>query len=107
MSSESSPSPTSGSRPRGRWNWSAWNLLLLLPLLMLITPWFNHDRPRLAGLPFLYWSQLLFVLLGVVCVAIVHVMTRNAPVRTGKPDLLSVDQLDESAQQETPKGDEK
>ena len=50
-------SPGSQEPPRiGRgpsaliWRW--WNLLLLLPVLMLITPWFNKERPQLAGLPF-------------------------------------------------------
>jgi len=77
---------------------STWNLLLLLPLLMLVIPWFNHDGPRLAGWPFFYWSQLAFVPVGVICVWVVYVMTRRKPVDTSKPDLLSVDDLDEGDQ---------
>ncbi|MGJ7905806.1 DUF3311 domain-containing protein [Actinopolyspora sp. H202] len=50
---------------------SPWNLLLLVPLLMLVTPLWNHDEPRLFGLPMFYWSQFLFVPLGVVCVGLV------------------------------------
>lgn len=50
---------------------SWWNLLLLLPLLMLVTPLWNFDEPRLFGLPMFYWSQFLFVPLGVICVGIV------------------------------------
>lgn len=87
--------------------WNAWNLLLLLPLLMLVTPWFNQDQPRLGGIPFFYWYQVLFVVVGVACVWIVHLMTRTP--RTGSAngsdngsdngtelvDQLSVDQLDE------------
>ncbi|MGH3495340.1 MAG: DUF3311 domain-containing protein [Sciscionella sp.] len=56
---------------------SAWNLILLLPLLVLITPWFNFQRPTLFGLPFFYWYQLAFVVVGVLSVTIVYVMTRD------------------------------
>ncbi|WAL65690.1 DUF3311 domain-containing protein [Amycolatopsis cynarae] len=70
-----------------------WNLFLLIPLLMLITPWFNFDKPRLFGLPFFYWYQFAFVLVGVASVAVVYVMTSEKRV-TG-PDRLSVDDLDE------------
>ncbi len=65
------------------WRW--WNLLLLLPLLMLITPWFDKNRPQLFGLPFFYWYQLAFVLVGVACVAIVYTATRTHPSRELPP----------------------
>jgi hypothetical protein len=77
--------------------WSNWNLLLLVPLLMLITPWFNADEPRVLGLPFFYWYQFAWVPVGVICVGLVYVMTRDQPVVKGKPDLLDVDDLDEGA----------
>lgn len=67
---------------------SAWNLLLLLPLLMLITSWFNKDGPRLFGMPFFYWYQFAFVFVGVACVAIVHVATahlKDPGTRPGRP----------------------
>jgi hypothetical protein len=76
---------------------SAWNLLLLVPLLMLVTPWFNFDKPRVLGLPFFYWYQFLFVAVGVLSVAIVYTMTRRKPVVTGKPDRLAQGDLDEGA----------
>ncbi len=65
------------------WRW--WNLLLVLPLLMLITPWFNKDRPRLFGLPFFYWYQLAFVFVGVACVAIVYAATKTPSSTTLPP----------------------
>ncbi|HEX8865052.1 MAG TPA: DUF3311 domain-containing protein [Lentzea sp.] len=77
--------------------WSNWNLLLIVPLLMLITPWFNMDEPRLFGLPFFYWYQFAFVPLGVLCVGLVYLKTKDEPVVTGKPDKLGVDDLDEGA----------
>ena len=70
-------------------------LLLLLPLVMLVTPWFNRSTPKIAGLPFFYWFQFLFVLVGVACVWIVYLVTRHEPVVTDQPDRLSVDDLDE------------
>jgi len=75
--------------------WSNWNLLLLVPLLILLTPLFNHRGPQLLGLPFFYWAQLAFVIVGVICVGVVYVKTKDAPAGQGKPDQLSVDDLDE------------
>jgi hypothetical protein len=80
--------------PGLRWNW--WNLLLLVPLLMLVTPWFNQDQPRLFGLPFFYWYQFLYVPIGVICVGLVYLKTRNEPARTGGPDRPTVSDLDVS-----------
>lgn len=75
--------------------WNAWNLLLLVPLVMLVTPLINFDGPRLLGMPFFYWSQFAFVIIGVLCVWVVYVKTKDEPVSLGKPDRLSVDDLDE------------
>ncbi|MEU4739165.1 DUF3311 domain-containing protein [Actinosynnema sp. NPDC023658] len=77
--------------------WSNWNLLLLVPLLMLITPWFNSDEPRALGLPFFYWYQFAWVPVGVICVGLVYVKTRDRSAVGGKPDRLGVDDLDEGA----------
>ena len=73
---------------------SPWNLLLIVPLLVLVTPLYNMDSPRLFGMPFFYWFQLAFVAVGVLCTAIVYWATRKKPTTKG-PDRLSVDQLDE------------
>jgi uncharacterized protein DUF3311 len=53
----------------------SWNLLLLVPLLVLATPLYNSDGPRLFGFPFFYWVQFLFIPLGVICVAVVYLKT--------------------------------
>ena len=88
------------SRPDGDrvqrtgFRWNAWNLFLLLPFLMLVTPWFNTVEPQLFGMPFFYWSQFVWVVVGVVCVAIVYRMTRDEPTTHGADD-LDVDALDE------------
>jgi hypothetical protein len=57
----------------------AWNLLLLVPLLTLVTPWFNTVEPRLFGIPFFYWFQLVWVVVGVGCVLAVTLLTREQP----------------------------
>ncbi|MFC3450228.1 DUF3311 domain-containing protein [Amycolatopsis speibonae] len=73
---------------------SPWNLLLIIPLLVLITSLFNADGPRLFGMPFFYWFQFVFVAVGVLCTGIVFVMTKDKPT-SDRPDRLSVDKLDE------------
>jgi Protein of unknown function (DUF3311) len=50
-------------------------LLLLVPLLVLVTPVFNFDEPRLLGFPLFYWVQFLFIPVGVACVAVVYLKT--------------------------------
>lgn len=62
---------------RLRWSW--WNLLLLVPFLMLLTPLYNSVEPRVLGLPYFYWLQFAFVPVAVICVVIVYVKTRDDP----------------------------
>jgi hypothetical protein len=88
--------PMSGMGSGGGLRFSPWNLLLLLPFLMLITPWINADQPRLFGMPFFYWIQFAFVPVGVLAVAAVYLMTRDdAPSARVEP--IDVDALDEGA----------
>jgi hypothetical protein len=87
------PQADGGRRTGARFN--PWNLLLLVPLLMLVTPWFNMAKPRLGGIPFFYWYQFAFVFVGVACVWIVYAMTRRPPAKAKSADRLSVDDLDE------------
>lgn len=71
----SSSGPRQGADPGLRW--SNWNLLLLVPLVTLVTPLYNADEPRLLGFPLFYWLQFLFIPLGVLCVTVVYLKTRN------------------------------
>ncbi|MGH3910140.1 MAG: DUF3311 domain-containing protein [Pseudonocardiaceae bacterium] len=75
----SSTAPRKGSLPHAHpaLRWSNWNLLLLLPLLVLVTSLYNSDEPRLFGFPYFYWMQFLFIPLGVLCVGLVYRMTRD------------------------------
>ena len=96
------PGAAPGESPRGTdrssIRVSAWNLLLLVPLLMLITAWYNNDGPRLFGMPFFYWYQFVFVFVGVACVAIVYVATRHlGEVRAGTTARRPVGRSDREA----------
>jgi len=52
-------------------------LLLLLPFLgMLWVSSYNSVEPTVAGVPFFYWYQLLWVLLSAAIVAVVYVTER-------------------------------
>ena len=88
-------SGTEDVRRDGGLRFSPWNLLLLLPFLCLVTPWWNSLEPRLFGMPFFYWSQFAFVLVGVGSVAVVYVRTRDEPVPEAVAAQFDVDELDE------------
>ncbi len=88
---------TSTPPPAGRegLRFRAWNLLLLVPFLMLVTPWFNTKEPQLFGMPFFYWIQFAWVFVGVAAVAIVYVATRNEDAPAAPGPAGDVDELDE------------
>jgi Protein of unknown function (DUF3311) len=74
------PSGSSAAEPapaEPTFRFRAWNLLLLVPLISLITPLFNITEPRLGGLPFFYWFQMAVIPLGILCTLAVHVLTRE------------------------------
>jgi len=56
-----------------------WHLLLLVPFLALVTPWFNSVEPRLAGIPFFYWAQFACIPVTIACLAVVHLRTKCPP----------------------------
>jgi hypothetical protein len=48
-------------------------LLLLLPFIaMLWVPSYNSVEPSVAGVPFFYWYQLAWIIVGGILVAIVY-----------------------------------
>ena len=56
----------------------AWYLLLVLPFVgTLIPPLYNRATPALAGLPFFYWYQLVWVLVTAALLGIVVLATRQ------------------------------
>jgi hypothetical protein len=72
---EARPSPRPQARRRGRSLWYA--LLAVAVVIPLLTPLYNRVSPRLWGLPFFYWGQMAFVLLGASVTAIVQLATRG------------------------------
>jgi hypothetical protein len=57
---------------------SRWHLLLLPAIILpLWTPMYNRAEPRLAGIPFFYWSQLALVGFAMIVTAVVHVLTKR------------------------------
>ena len=52
----------------------AWaRLLLIIPFIaMLWVPSYNSAEPSWAGVPFFYWYQLLWSLIGAVIIAFVY-----------------------------------
>jgi len=54
-------------RPPRKRGFRLLHLLLLVPYAAMIwAPSYNRIDPRIAGIPFFYWYQLLWILLGVV-----------------------------------------
>jgi uncharacterized membrane protein len=80
---------TSSHDPRSGLRWNAWNLLLLIPLLWLITPLYNTASPALFGMPFFYWFLLAGIPVAAICTLVVYVKTNDRP---------GADDLDEGGQ---------
>ena len=74
-----------------------WNLVLLIPFIVLLTPLYNTDSPALFGMPFFYWFQFLVIPVGVLCTVTVYRMTRKAPVKPAPGEPADVDRLDEGS----------
>ena len=59
--------------------WSWWYLLFLVQFIAVIWPsFYNKMEPAWIGLPFFYWYQLLWVIIGAVLTAIVYFATDTA-----------------------------
>jgi hypothetical protein len=68
---------TDVTRRAERTDHSAWNWLLLLPLVAtLYPPIYNRIKPLLFDIPFFYWYQLAAILLSVIVTVIVYRKTR-------------------------------
>lgn len=89
-------SDKSGGRASGL-VFNPWNLVLLIPFIVLLTPLYNTDSPALFGMPFFYWFQFLVIPVGVLCTITVYRMTRKAPTRAPRGEAADVDTLDEGS----------
>lgn len=74
------PSPESPPRaavPRPRWR-RTWYLLFVVQFIgVLWPPFYNRADPYWLGIPFFYWYQLLWVVIGGLCTAAVYLATRD------------------------------
>ena len=56
-----------------RWHWS--RILLLIPFIAVLwVPFYDRAEPSLAGFPFFYWYQLLWVILSVAVIGVVYLL---------------------------------
>jgi len=59
---------------RSRWSW--WYLLFLVQFVAVLCPsFYNSTEPLWAGVPFFYWYQMLWVIIGAVITAVVYFAT--------------------------------
>jgi hypothetical protein len=57
---------------RRRW----WRLLLVPPFVgMLWPPFYDSIEPRIAGIPYFYWYQFLWIAVGAALTAVVYFAT--------------------------------
>lgn len=57
----------------------AWYWLLLLPLIAtLVPPFYARAAPAVAGFPFFYWYQIVWIVLAAAITWIVYVQQRKA-----------------------------
>ena len=55
-----------------------WYLLLLIPFIAILwVPSYAGGSPQLAGIPFFYWYQFLWVFISAVLTAIVYFAARE------------------------------
>lgn len=61
-----------------RAGWSWWYLLFIIQFIAVLwPPFYNAAEPSLIGIPFFYWYQLLWVILGAILTAIVYFATED------------------------------
>jgi hypothetical protein len=62
------------SEKRSGWSW--WYLLFIVQFIAVLwPPFYNSAAPSWAGIPFFYWYQMLWVIIGAILTAIVYFAT--------------------------------
>lgn len=62
----------------GRPAFSAWYLLFVIEVVIALwPPLYNRVEPTWFGMPFFYWFQLAWVLVGAVLTAVVYFATER------------------------------
>jgi hypothetical protein len=69
-------------RDRRRVGWSWWYLLFLAQFVAVLwPPFYNRVDPTLIGIPFFYWYQLLWIIIGAILTATVYFVTEDGAPR--------------------------
>ena len=56
--------------------WSWWYLLFVIQYVAVLwPPLYNRAEPSWIGMPFFYWYQLLWVIIGAVFTAVIYFAT--------------------------------
>jgi hypothetical protein len=64
-------------RKRSGWSW--WYLLFVIQIAVALwPPFYNKVEPTWVGIPFFYWFQLLWVIVGAALTAIVYFATEDS-----------------------------
>jgi hypothetical protein len=63
----------------------AYALLLGECLVILIPSVYGRAAPRLFGIPFFYWFQLLWIIVGMVVTGIAYLLVERAEARAVQP----------------------
>jgi hypothetical protein len=68
--------PHRHEQERPTWSW--WYLLFLIQFIAVLwPPFYNTAEPELIGIPFFYWYQLLWVIIGAILTAMVYFATED------------------------------
>jgi hypothetical protein len=66
-----------------RRNWSWWYLLFIIECVVILwPPFYNKVEPQWHGIPFFYWFQLSWVVVGAVLTAAVYFATESGRRQT-------------------------
>ena len=58
--------------------WSWWYLLFVIQFVAVLwPPFYNSVEPSWAGIPFFYWYQLLWIIIGAILTGIVYFATET------------------------------
>src|SRR6185437_7964751 len=58
--------------------WSWWYLLLIIQFVAVLwPPFYNKADPTWIGMPYFYWYQLLWIIIGAILTAIVYFVTED------------------------------
>jgi Protein of unknown function (DUF3311) len=72
------PGETMNQQHERRSGWSWWYLLLVIQFVAsLWVSFYNRLDPTWIGIPFFYWYQMLWVIIGAILTAIVYFATED------------------------------